>query len=303
MPPEEVLSQAAKATQTLQSAQYLLQADFDATSASSTTKGTAHIDGILGDAGLELRFTLDLTANQEVRGQAMSISGNVEVVVLPGDEVFLNIHSLTSQPSSTLFKPELIARLADRWWKLPAGDTPVVIGTVTPDPRLLQAQAQVVKVTKDRGMESVNGRSSYHYDVTLDKEKLLAFLEQQAEQKGEEFDVSAAKIQLSEIDASGQIWIDEQTYYLQKLQWMIAAIPMQNGGTASASFTVTFRNLNSAPNITPPEDATIFSPAVLFTMPSEQLAPDALPGMDVTQPSMNSDSQMLNELMFDFTSQ
>jgi hypothetical protein len=283
IPPEEVLQRATRAVQKLDSAQYVAQSDFDINSDKFSAVGTARIDGMLQDAGEQLRFQLDLTA--DIRGieGPSSVAGTLEVVVITEDEVYMNIHSLTSQPNSAIFRPEIIGMLSGKWWQLSEGDTLPVAEKITPDPRLLQAQAQVVSVTRDRGITTINGRDTHHYDTTLDKEKLVSYLAAIAKEQFQEFDAAETQAAIEDIKASGQLWIDAETYFVQKIAWVVQSIPLEGDGIASVSFTITFRNHNDAPAIIPPQNAKVFSPAVFFTLPTEALFQEELEYQQDTQ--------------------
>ncbi len=291
--PEEVLERSTRAVQELESAQYVVQADFDLKTDALSALGTARMDGMLSDGGEQLRFQLDLTSEVASAAGDSSLSGTVEVVVISENEVYLNLHSLSSQPSSEFFRPEMIAALAGKWWLLSEDNSPPITKSVTPDPRLLQAQAQVVSVARDRGIVQINGRDSHHYDVALDTEKLAAYLEAIALEKGQEFDKTKTTKSLEEIQGSGQLWIDAETYFVQKINWVVQSVPLDNGGTASLSFTVTFRNHNDAPAILPPQGATPFSPAIFFTLPSEAMFPEEIQNQ---LPSDLNDEQLLELL-------
>lgn len=271
--PEEVLSRAAKATHTLKSAQYVADGDFESVSGTQTTSGTFRMDGMLQEAGSQLRFQLDVDATIDDIEQPSSVSGTVEVVMISPAEVYMNVHSLTSQPSSAIFSPSVIGNIAGKWWSLPEGDTPPVVGTVSPDPRLLDAQAQVVEVTKDRGVEEMHGIPSYHYDVALNKQKLITYLSAVAHEKGVEFSAEETSKQLDAVEASGQLWIDAENFYIQKIMWVIQSLPTQTG-TASVSIEITLRNHNKAPQILPPEEFSEFTPAVFLDLPEDALFPE-----------------------------
>ena len=231
--PQEVLQRATRAAKTLESAQYVLQGEFDSKTDALSALGTVRMDGMLAGGGEQLRFQMDLTADMESIEGNSSLTGTLEVVVISEEEVYMNIRSLVSQPSSALFQPELIATLAGQWWLLSEDDTPPMAESVTPDPRLLQAQAQVVSVTRDRGVVSIDGRDVHHYDVALDKIKLAEYLSAVALEKGVDFDTKETTDAIEEIQASGQLWIDAETYYVQKINWVVQSMPLDNGGTAS----------------------------------------------------------------------
>ncbi|MCA9370853.1 MAG: hypothetical protein KC680_02745 [Candidatus Peregrinibacteria bacterium] len=265
--PEEVLQRTASESQKLDSSQYLITADFDMDSGNTwTAEGVVRMDGIIQHAGKQVRFQTDVTAEitDSTNGDS-TIDGTVEVVVMGKDEVYLNIHSLTSQPNSALFQPDVIGKLAGTWWQLPSQDAAPQSTTVTPDPRLLQAQASVITVIADKGITEFNGKMSYHYVVELDKEKLFSYLE------ALKVETDEVRASLKDTVAEGEIWIDAETFYVQKVLWNISSLHTSAQATLDTSLTLTFRNQNAAPTIEPPVGAVQFTPAVLFALP-----PDAL---------------------------
>ena len=275
--PEEVLQKAADATQTLESAQYTVQGSFDAAIDAQLAEGTVRMDGSLHDAGEQLHFRMDVMANIRDGKEEYTAQANLEVSLLSRDEVYMNVHSLSSEPPNAIFRSEVLRNLTDRWWLLPPGDTPPEAVGMPPAPRLLRMQSEVVTVAKDRGMETIDGKEAYHYDVTLDTEKLMGYLSTLAAERGEAFDVTDVKEDLSGITASGELWIDAETFYMRKISWNVQQIPIKGGGTASASVTITFRNHNAAPALEPPFEAKPFTPAIFFSLPDDALFPEEIP--------------------------
>lgn len=248
---DEVLSRAVRAVQTLDSADYRAEGNFTLRNEGYSVDGTAHIDGTLADAGAQVRFVVDTDAEVVLPTSEFSFSGSMEVVVMTEDDIYLNVHSLSTKPDTALFKPEMLQAVTEKWWIL-TGSEPTPLESISPDPRLLQAQAEVVSVTKDKGIETVNGRLAYSYDVELDSEKLLSYLKSHSNSEGD------GPKDIGSIQGSGQLWIDAETYYVQKIIWNIKT------DTSSAAFTVNFTNHNSAAAITPPSNAVEFSPAAFF---------------------------------------
>ena len=294
--PEEVLRKAAAATKSLDSAQYTANADFDAQKSKSwSATGTARMDGILRGAGDQMRMQMDIVTELNTRRERTSVTGTLEVVVMSEDEVYMNLHSLMSQPSSDLFKPEVIGLIASRWWLLPSDAPPSATATVAPDPALLKAQSEVVVVKKDRGVTEVHGFPSYHYDVVIDKEKLISYLKTVSESKGQILDLENIAVELEQVEASGQLWIDAETYHVRKISWVVQSFPIGDSTVASVSFSVTFRNINDAPTIEPPEGAQRFTPEVFFTLPSDGYFQD-LPSMQTKDPYAETIDSLLEQL-------
>ncbi|PIR54433.1 hypothetical protein COU75_00785 [Candidatus Peregrinibacteria bacterium CG10_big_fil_rev_8_21_14_0_10_42_8] len=287
-----VLAKAAKATHTLESAKYILTGNINAKNSDLwSTDATMRMDGILHDAGEQMRFQLDTDAVVQTPEDDYELDATLEVVVASKDEVYMNLHSLVVQPPNPLLRPDLVGKLASKWWLLPQNDSLPVTSQVTPDPRLLQAQSQVVRITKDNGIIEMNGSQLYHYNVELDKEKLLAYL-----QKASLGDAAVDTVQLSRslegVTAKGELWIDAETYYVHKLQWNIKEYPIQVGGMADIQFTVTFTDHNNAPDILLPLNAKEFSPYELLSPPELDFTNDS-----ILDTNLDLDDEAINSLL------
>lgn len=285
-----VLSKAAKATHTLKSAKYILTGDIEANNSELwSTDATIRMDGILHDAGEQMRFQLDADATFTTPEDDYELDATLEVIVASKNEVFMNLHSLTVQPPNPLLRPDLVGKLASKWWILPQDDSLPATSQVSPDPRLLQAQSQVVNVLKDNGIIEMNGSQVYHYDVELDRQKLLTYLEK-ASAGDTAFDKEQLSRDLNDVTATGELWIDAETFYVHKLQWNIKGYPINTGGNADLNFTVTFTDHNNAPDILPPSNAKEFSPYELLSLPEGDFADDSLldPNLDLDEEAINS---------------
>lgn len=286
-----VLSKAAKATHTLDSAKYILTGNVDSKNSDFwSTNAVIRMEGILHDAGKQMKFQLDADAAIVTPEDSFTIDATLEVIVASESEVYMNLHSLTVQPPNPILRPDLVGKLASKWWLLPQDDSMPVTGQVTPDPRLLHAQSQVVRIVKDNGIISMNGSQVYHYDVELDKEKLVSYLQKLAE-GDESFDITEVKESLKSVVATGELWIDAETYYVHKLQWNIEGYPMDTGGETSLDFTVTFTDQNNAPDILPPSDAKEFTPYELLGLPEDGFE------QDLNEQQYDLDDEAINSLL------
>ena len=286
LPSDEVLSKAASATHSLQSAKYLLTGNVSVENDPLwTTDATVRMDGIIRDAGEQMRFQMDVDATTNTLDQEYVTNGTLEVVVASQDEVYMNLHSLTVQPPSSIVRPDLVGKLASKWWILPKGDSLPLSSQVTPDPRLLQAQSQVVRVVKDNGLVAVDGHMVYDYMVELDTEKLIGYMQKIAGQDPS-FDAGALRTSLKDVQGTGELWIDAETFFVQKLSWNIQSYPLQTGGNTSLDFSVTFTDHNEAPEIIPPKDAKEFSPYDLLTLSEQDY--ENLEATDLTDAEINS---------------
>ena len=270
---------AAQKSRDLQSVRLNATGHFRLEGGTIPSSGTVTLDGILQDAGDSVQMDVSVDALVAPGGdgsQTFRLQGAGEMIVVGKKELFFKVESLSTEPDGTLFQPELLALLTGQWWTVPApasdqaGTVPG--GTMTPSPSVLRAQAQVVRVTADRGTDTVGGSAAYHYDVALDSGKLLAYLEEVAAARKETIDRESLRASIAGLDASGEMWIDAETYVLKKVTWEISTLKTGQG-TLSGSFTVLLSDFDAAPVVAPPADAKLFSPTSFFQLDSTQNVP------------------------------
>ena len=262
--PDEVLKRSAEASRNLESADYTASVKFSVGGANNTiqAQGNTKITGSLQNAGEQLHFMIDGSASGKDTGGDFSINGKLEIIVAGRDEVYLKVHSLTSSTEHSLFKSEIIEKISGQWFKLPVSGDSKDLAAVTPDPGLIQAQTEVVKIVEEKGIETINGRKTYHYKVAVDRDRLLAYLQRAADEKGEELQPEKVRDTIDDVIMEGELWIDVKTFYLQKLEWDITNGDEEEGMTIS--FTVNMENHDNTDPITPPEGAEPFSPLIFL---------------------------------------
>ncbi|MDA1208418.1 MAG: hypothetical protein O2904_00090 [bacterium] len=264
LPAAEVLQKAALKSAELVSARYDAEGSFSLLHKDAqTTKGTFSLEGLLQDFGEKIALTVGVNALQ---GTA-DLQASIDLVVTGPDDIFLRANSWTGLMAQTLFREDLLKKFIGIWWVLPRDDSAVSPVQLTPDPRILQAQAEVVRITEERGFASIRGSECYRYDVEIDHEKLIAYLTELAESRGEDVNTGTTEEDLAGIDAKGQIWIDAESFLIRKLQWTVT-VPMKTGAQSLfTSVTVDIFDHNNAPDVVPPADAKPFIPMQLLNTP------------------------------------
>ncbi|OIO53627.1 hypothetical protein AUJ46_04520 [Candidatus Peregrinibacteria bacterium CG1_02_54_53] len=275
---EKVMNLAAQKSRSLQSARLTGEGHFRITNGAIPASGTVELSGVLQDAGesLQISISIDsLLSPAENRSQTFRLRGKGEMVVLGKKDLYFNIQSLATEPDDSLFQPELVALLAGQWWSVPSAspdEGTVPGGTMTPTPNLLRAQSQVVRVVRDRGTTSMDGATVFHYDVAIDQDKLLAYLEQVAAARNETLDREQLAGSLMSLQATGEMWIDAETYVLRQATWTIEDLRMQQSAV-DISFSIHLSDFDTAPTIAPPADAKLFAPASFFGIEAKQNVP------------------------------
>lgn len=299
LPPEEVLQNTARASQSLDSANYVLDGQYAIHADSlQVSSGNVHTEGTVSHGGEQLQFLFTVNGDVTQGEQKSTLSGTLEVIVAGAQAVYMKLHALNVQPSNDIFRPDLVGQFAGKWWILPSDTQTVGTVNVTPDPKVLQAQSQVVRVVEDDGLRELNGRQVYFYKVELDQQKLLAYLETLAQQKGEPFDKASMQETVSHITGEGELWIDAETFQLHKVTWDLKNVPLNTIGHIDVSVTVNFSNHNAAAPITIPTDAEMLSPAALLGVPPPQYPEQVLPG---APPEL--EQEMIDELLHNMQTQ
>ncbi len=243
--------------------------DFRFTREKWTSDGEFRMEGKLANSGEQVQFTLDVDAKLQDAGknEDSTIDGTIEFLQAGPREVYLYLHSLAVDPSVSLFRPDRIANFAGQWWLLPPPDEDTAGGTVTPDPRLLQAQSEVIRVVRDRGFTTIDGRDAYQYDVEIDPEKLTAFLSELARERGEQPQIEEIRSFTEKLRASGTITIDAEDFTVKHFRWKFEGLPLPFAASGHASIDVRVRDHNDRLTITPPENVLLFSPIVFLDLP------------------------------------
>lgn len=250
LPPEEVLTRSARATRDLQSALFSAQALFDTGSGiEGGMRGEIRADGRIQHAGGQLQFSFTASGGGDDARQAWDMKG--DVIVAAEQEIYVQLHELTGQLPQALIPAERLDGLLGRWWMLPVKGKQSS-SLVTPDPELLQMQAEVVDVTRDRGILTLQGRQTYHYDTMINRDKLIRFLEGVARERTEPADPAQAQAFTERLDASGELWIDTDTFFVRALRWMITSKDITR--PFSVEFRLDLGDFNAADPIEPPAD-------------------------------------------------
>lgn len=258
--PTVVLERAAGAAQQLQSASFRAAVSYETQNPPSSMRG--ELQGVLADAGRQLSFTADGTLSMKTDGldQIVTVAG--DVVVAGENEAYVRLRradgGVLLLPGIGLVPEELLGR----WYR--TADTPSPTAAITSDPAFIAMQTRVLDVLEDRSYEEIDGERCYVYDVTIDREKMMAFLEQVALQRKEPFDRDAAVRMLDSYEATGTIWIDTSTAVVRRVRWLFKPIDEQEHGHMSLDIHISKHN--EPVKIVPPTGASLLSTA--FPQPS-----------------------------------
>lgn len=269
-PPDEVLRRAAQAVNQLQSASFQVKGMY--TTPSSTSLGF-DVKGSLANGGKELAFDVRLSGHlADDTGKKHAVNAQADVVVTMSD-VFFRLRSISISPPHPAIHMEQASALVGTWYRLPSSPQ-ASTADVTPDPALLRAQAEVVRVVEDRGLVRVGDHDAYNYAVEADTQKLQHFLEAVDGEAGKE---SAVALGMMFAGMTGDMLINSETFFVDKFRWSSTS-----ANSASLSLDMTLTNHNDAPPIVPPQGAVLFDlanavPVAIPASTQQQVEPGAFP--------------------------
>jgi hypothetical protein len=179
---------------------------------------------------------------------AFGMSGRL--IAFNQKEMYVRLDTLRLKPERPDVPMEYVEPFLGTWWHV-QGNAQSGVALSTPDPTFLKAQTQALTVTEDKGFEKVDGRYHYHYDVTLNREKFAELLH--GGEGGTDID---------DLKATGEVWIDAETFFLTKAVWIVEDLPTDDG-RLSAIFTVDLNNHNKADPVRVPTQSKELTPSLL----------------------------------------
>lgn len=288
LPADVVLKKAAQASVLLESARYDMNIVFESVgSLNGISAGEADITGSLHQAGEHIQSTIDLSAEIVEKAGNTLIQANVDLVVLGPREVYLRLNDFESDGQRVFLPPLLISAIKNSWLNLGPG-TPDGVAPVTTDPRVLQAQAEVVKVTEELPLDLVDDHITYHYRVKVDNEKLIAYITDLYRERGEEFDPEVIADEYKNFSASGELWIDAENYTMRKLYWELEPFTSSAGTSLAATIKARFYDFDDADPIMAPDSATT---------PEQLLFFDAISEGASQEMKLNTQENIINSLL------
>ena len=232
--------------------------------------GHVRLVGHMQEAGMLLTMTIDGQGTARSGQRLMNIDIRAEMVIGGPNDTYISVQSLTMEPQDSA-TASVLGQFLGRWWKLPSTAQDGVVPLNT-EARLLQMQAEIITVTRDRGFARVDGRWMYQYDIAVDREKLRSFLTAVAEQGGRDADASLAA--WDTYNMQGQIWIDANTFRIHRILWALNGNAGQTPSTLTIDTTIT--DVNVPQPIAFPRDAEPLPTSLTDVFPAPGYADGAL---------------------------
>lgn len=244
LPKEEVFSRAMTAIREFSSASFTLHA---LSKENGGEKWKADAIGQMASGGKQLRFDLDASM-----GSDASLKGSI---VIPAEnEIYVKAERLSLGGSIS----PMLGAVEGTWWQLPRSATgSQAAAELTPDPSFLSMQMEIVTVAKEHGIERINQRKAYKYDVTMDETRLMNYLQTVEQDRGQEFNRAEWQTYLDSHDIAGTLWIDTELFLPDRIEWTVRSAPTVSPET-ELTIDISFADHNKDVSITPPEGAIPF---------------------------------------------
>lgn len=252
LPSSQVMKNAAQASVLLESVRYSIDATFDTISTlGMQVQGAIAMNGIMHNSGEHLQANIQLDADVVQQNETTTIQANADFVVRGSQEVYMRLQNYTVAGPEAFFPQVLTDAMKDTWLAVSTPeDQPT---SVTPSPRLLYAQAQIVSITEEYTPALLQDRMHYHYKAAVDPEKLIAYILQLSQENGEIVNEADLRKTYESVQIHGEIWIDAQTYHVGKIIWNIEPISLETGRELQAKITASFSDFNNQEPILVPE--------------------------------------------------
>jgi len=256
---EEVMERAVKANKDRKEAQFMVDGTyvFD-TDGEHGVSGTAKINGFYLNGGESVKGKINTNARLPIDDETTLFQLESDFVLLKSSDPFIKFLRADSNPLHPLTMPMIIEPILNKWWRIPLKDVSKPETAIAPDPQLIRAQSQVIRVVSDNGFDFVNNRRAYRYEIVLDQEKLKAYLDVLALESNSNHDKEEIINLVEEMEARGELWVDAESFQISKIRWTIAPFGISEASKLALSFTIVFFE-NEISSIEAPSDAAPLS--------------------------------------------
>lgn len=242
--------------------------------------------------GEERKADADLKVDGSLNAGEKNLDGSVNVKIRTlGEEFYFNLMSLeANDPSVEKYKP-LLEPLEKKWQHLSSDFIPENIKELQQkDAETLKKEKEIKElfvntklfdVTKEYGIESLNGKKVYHYGVSVNKSGLKQYIRKVAAINGQEMTDVEVEEQTVFADSitNMEMWIGTKDYYLYKGGLTMAGEDAAENVSSEIALTYMANSYDTELNIEAPAEFEEFNPISLLMglqMPDEITDEDAV---------------------------
>ncbi|MBI5411963.1 hypothetical protein HZA43_02165 [Candidatus Peregrinibacteria bacterium] len=210
-----------------------------------------------------------------------------------GDDFYMNLTKLeTDYEEIQKIKP-LLTNYMNKWLHMAPDLLPENVKKLQEQPpanrdasRKLLAASNLFTVSKEYGIETVNGHESYRYGISLDRNGLREYNRQSSIIDGKELSAAELDDAVEIVDAATdvQVWIGIGDYFPYKLTALIDGNKLSSSTDLKFELALSASDFNKSPDIAAPAKSEEFNPvALLMGLSATQDGaglPDAVPPVE-----------------------
>lgn len=220
-------------------------------------------------------FNIEASGNMKASGKLLSgdIGLNLRTI---GKELYFNLTKFSSSDPSAKSIQTVLQPYEKKWQHLASDFIPQSVQTMlNKDEDTLKKEKQlkelfvntnIFDITKEYGVEKLNGNKVYHYGISFNKNGLKEYIKKASKINGREMtsvEVDNA-VKFADSISKMELWIGAKDYYLYKGTVDFSAKDTTKSTTSDISVTYTAKSYNKNLKITAPSDYKEFNPLALL---------------------------------------
>ncbi len=207
--------------------------------------------------------------------QSMDGKAHLKLISI-GEELYFNINEFRSTDPNTKSFESLLEPYLKQWQHLSSDFIPEDIKKLQKkDEETLKKEAELkelfintklFEVTKEFGVEKLNGKKVYHYGVKLDKEGVKEYVKKASTINGRELttdEVEEASVFADSV-SNMELYIGEKDYFLYKAVVELSGTSPEDGVTTNISLNYVASSYNQDLKIAIPNEYEEFNPLSLL---------------------------------------
>lgn len=255
--------------------------------ATATAKGSNGTDDLKFDGGMQLTFDkkdelkkmfdLHVSLSGDLKAQDKNLSGELDLNFIALEkEYFAKLNKLASSDESMTAIQPVLDQYKGKWLRIAEDFIPENIREVQAEDEATKLKRQQLEdlfvrttlfdVTKEYGVEKLNGRSVYHYGLTVNMDGFKDYMAKAAIIDGRELTTQeieeAVKVLTYIKDA--QLYIDTEDYYILKSTFRFSGEALNQDSTLEVELDIDGSDFNQSVTVKAPEGAEEFNPLNLM---------------------------------------
>ena len=305
--PDAVINKFKTAIKNIDAADFSVSADMTGKESTDNINFDLNADAKVDRLDEKRNADVSVKLGGALDAQGQKLDGNLNIrIVTVGDEFYFNLSQFdTTDPNTEKIETALKPYMS-KWEHISSDFIPQNIKDLQkndPDSQKKQEQlkdlfisTKLFDVSKEYGVEKLDGNNVYHYGIKLDKDGVKDYIKKASVISGTEKTDQEVEDAATFVDSVSdlELWIGADDYFLYKGVATLTGSNADNNATSSITITYTAKSYNKDLGIKTPEGSEEFNPISLLmglqlgqgtTAPSGTPDDTQAPGSTVTPPA------------------